>query len=542
MGKGFKVGFIGLGLSLMLSACSGVNSGTTGEQNGGADAKQVLEMSIASEPNSLDPSKAVDTVAFDILNNIDEGLFRLNEDNRPEEAIASKMEISPDKKVYTFTLRDAEWSDGKPITAKDFEYSWKRTLNPKTASEYSYILYAIKNAEAYNKGKKSAKDVGVKAVDDKTLRVELKNPSPFFQGLTAFPVFFPERKDIVEKHGNKYGTEPDKMVTNGPFSLSEWQHEQKVQLKKSMTYWDRSGVELATANMSIMKDTATGVNLYNTGKADITQLDAALSDAFKKSAEFTPFTGAVSQYISFNSDNKFLANTKIRKAISYAIDRDTLAKLLKDGSKPATTFVPPTITGTDNENFRKYDTQGQIYNPTEAKRLLKEGMKEAGYTSKPKLSMLSYDDYRKQAAIFIQEQLNTILGIDVEVNPQPLKQKSARETSGDFEMSLMGWGADYNDPMTFLDTMLSDNPFNTGNWKNKEYDSLIKKSQTNPHFKKRFKDMAKAEGIMLQDAAIAPVLYGGKVFLQKQYVKDIVRHPVGAELSLKWAYLDGKTK
>ncbi|MFC4076029.1 peptide ABC transporter substrate-binding protein [Salinithrix halophila] len=530
-----------LAISMVLTACGGVKTGAGGG-TGGVDKNQELNMTITAEPASLDPSISPDTVSFRVLNNINEGLFRMNKDNKPEEAIASRVEVSADKKTYTFTLRDAKWSDGKPVTAKDFEYSWKRTLNPKTGSEYSFILFPIKNAKAYNEGKVDADQVGVKAVDDKTLKVELEEPSPYFQGLTTFTVYGPQRKDIVEKYGKKYATEPDKMVTNGPFDLVEWKHEQSLKLKKSDTYWDRGAVKLETANMNIVKDISTGVNLYTSEQTDMTQLNAELADAFKKSPDFTPVTVSESQFIVFNLKNEFLSNSKIRKAISYAIDREALAKLMKDGSKPALALVPPTITGNDNEPFRKKATHGHLFNPREAKRLLKEGMKEEGFTEKPKLTLLSFDDYRKQASVFIQEQLKTNLGLDIQVDPQPRKQKIDREDNSEFELNYTAWNGDYNDPMTFLDLFLDSGVFSTGHWDNKKYKDLVEKAKGNPDFKERTQQLVKSEGILLDDAAIAPVIYGGKAYLQKPYVKEIVRHPIGADMTLKWAYLDGKDK
>ena len=251
----------------------------------GRDKKQVLDMTLTAEPPGLDSAVTTDVVSFDVLNNVMEGLYCLDKDNRPEPAIAAGVDISEDKKTYTFRLREAKWSDEEPVKAQDFEYAWKRALNPKTKGEYAYILYPIKNAEAHNTGQVSADEVGIKAVDEQTLQVELEYPVPYFLSLTTFPTYMPQRKDIVEKFGEKYGTEPDKMVYNGPFNLSEWQHEQKVQLQKSDTYWDRNTVRLETVNQYIVKDTSTGVNLYTSNQTDLTFLDSELSEAFKKSPD-----------------------------------------------------------------------------------------------------------------------------------------------------------------------------------------------------------------------------------------------------------------
>lgn len=530
-----------LSVSLVLTACGGVQSG--GDEKG-ADKDQKLTLSITSEPPGLDSSKTTDTTSFDLLNNLMEGLYRLNKDNKPEPAIASRVDISDDKKTYTFHLRDAKWSDDKPVTAKDFEFAWKRALDPKTASEYAFILYPIKNAEAFNNEEVTADKVGVKAIDDKTLKVELDTPIPYFLSLTAFPTYLPLREDIVEKHGKKYAQEPDLMVYNGPFVLEEWQHEQNLKLTQNESYWDRHAVNLTDVTFNIVKESSTGVNLYTSDETDLTQLDNALADAFKKSPEYTPITGSAGYFLQFNiNDNDFFANDKVRRAISYAIDRESLVKqVLKDGSKPAFALVPPTIYSSDNKIFREEGTKGHQHNPSEAKRLLDEGMEELGIKDKPSITLLSYDDHRKQIAVYIQEQLKINLGMDIKIDPQPSKQKIDREDNGDFEMTFAGWAADYNDPMSFLEIFMSTNPINVGHWKNGKYDELVRKSLTNPDFKKRSKDLIEAEKILLEEAPIAPIHYEGKVYLQKQYVKDVVRHPTGAELSLKWAYIKGKGK
>ncbi|MDR6224157.1 peptide ABC transporter substrate-binding protein [Desmospora profundinema] len=527
-------------LSIALVGCTGVNTGAP-ENEGSADENQVLDMTIPAEPPTLDHSVTTDAVSFDfILNNVMDGLYRLNKDNKPEPAIASGIDITEDKSTYTFSLREANWSDGEPVTAHDFEYAWKRALDPETKAEYAFILYPIKNAEAYNSGEVSADQVGVRAIDEKTLQVELEAPTPYFLSLTTFATYFPLREDIVDKYGNEYATGADKMVYNGPFEVGEWKHEQSLTLKKNQSYWDRNTVKLETVNMNIVKDTSTGVNLYTAGEVDVASLDSALADAFKKSPEYLPITLAETQYIQFNTNNEFLSNAKIRKAISYAVDRESITKLLQDGSEPAYSFVPPSIFTSDNQIFREIAPDGHQYNPQEAQRLLEEGMEELGFTSKPRLTLLSFDDHRRQVAVAIQEQLKNTLDLDINIDPQPLRQKRDREAQRDFELSFISWRADYNDPQTYLDMWVTGGPFNRADWSNKEYDKLINDSVRNPDNEERTRNYVEAEKILLEGSPVAPVFYTGKIFLQKQYVKGIYRHPVGAELTLKWAYMDGK--
>ncbi|GAA5345478.1 oligopeptide transport system substrate-binding protein [Planifilum fimeticola] len=527
-------------LSTLLTACGGLQSQGNVEDQG-AQGPQVIQLMTNNEPGDLDSATSTDVISGTILNNVMEGLMRLDKDDKPQPAIASSYDVSGDKKTYTFTLRDAKWSDGEPVKAQDFEYAWKRALNPKTKSEYAYILYPIKNAEKYNTGKAKASDVGVRALDDKTLEVKLEEPIPYFLSLTTFSTYLPQRKDIVEKFGGDYAKEPDKMVYNGPFVLTSWAHEQSLQLKKNDNYWDRNSVFLSDVKIDIIKDTSTGLNLYTSNQKDMTMLDKAFAEAFKSSPEFTTASGSLVQYVQFNTKNAFLSNTKIRKAISLAIDRESIVKLvLKDGSQPAGGFVPPSILGY-NESFRKQARDYQQFQPAEAKQLFKLGMKELGIDSPPTLTLLSYNDERKDVTVVLKDQLEKTLGLKVKVNPQPLKQKIDLEQKGEFDLSFSGWKADYNDPMTFLDMWVTDGPFNMGKWSSKKFDELIKKSKSNPDFKERINDLIEAERILLEEGvAIAPVYYKNQAYLVKPHVKNLVFHSIGPEYTLKETYIDNK--
>ncbi|MEW9031532.1 MAG: peptide ABC transporter substrate-binding protein [Planifilum fimeticola] len=527
-------------LSTLLTACGGLQSQGNVEDQG-AKGPQVLQLMTNNEPGDLDSATSTDVISGTILNNVMEGLMRLDKDDKPQPAIASSYDVSEDKKTYTFTLRDAKWSDGEPVRAQDFEYAWKRALNPKTKSEYAYILYPIKNAEKYNTGKAKASDVGVRALDDKTLEVKLEEPIPYFLSLTTFSTYLPQRKDIVEKFGGDYAMEPDKMVYNGPFVLTSWAHEQSLQLKKNDNYWDRNSVFLSDVKIDIIKDTSTGLNLYTSNQKDMTMLDKAFAEAFKSSPEFTTASGSLVQYVQFNTKNAFLSNTKIRKAISLAIDRESIVKLvLKDGSQPAGGFVPPALLGY-NESFRKQARDYQQFQPAEAKQLFKLGMKELGIDSPPTLTLLSYNDERKDVTVVLKDQLEKTLGLKVKVNPQPLNQKIDLEQKGEFDLSFAGWKADYNDPMTFLDMWVTDGPFNMGKWSSKKFDELIKKSKSNPDFKERINDLIEAERILLEEGvAIAPVYYKNQAYLVKPHVKNLIFHSIGPEYSLKETYIENK--
>lgn len=523
--------------ALVLTACS---------FGGGTETKssQVLNLTEMQEPPSLDSAKSTDVVSFMILGNTMEGLYRLDKDSKPVLGMAAKEpEVSEDKLTWTFTLRDAQWSDGKPVTAHDFEYAWKRALDPNTASEYAYILYPIKGAEAYNTGKGSADDVGVKALDDKTLEVVLERPIPYFKDLLCFATFLPQRQDIVEKHGDKYALEANTLVYNGPFVLSDWKHNQSFQMKPNSSYWDKEAVKLEEINWQIVKDNSTQINLYNTGKLDFAYLNSEFIDAFEGDPNTFVIQDGSSWYLEMNQTKDFFKNKKIRQAISLAIDRDTFVKgILKNGSIPAGGLVPPFIKASgvdDNKKYRDLVKMEPQYDPNKAKQLWEEGLKELGLDQAPTIELLGDDtSAAKQSLQFVQEQLRVNLGANVQITSVPFKERLERGKSQRFDLLMSGWGPDYNDPMTFLDLFTTNNGFNRGKYSNPEYDQLIQKSNANPDFKERFEDLAKAEEILINDAAIVPLYYRTKIAVKKPFIKDWYWSAIGPEYTLKWTSVD----
>jgi ABC-type oligopeptide transport system substrate-binding subunit len=536
MGKNFKlfsVIAICLVAALSLSACN--FGGKAGKGN-----EQVLTLPETQEPPSLDSAKSTDAVSGKILNNTMEGLMRIGKDGKLILGMAAEEpKISDDKKTYLFKLRDAKWSDGKPVTAHDFEFAWKRALKPQTASEYAFILYPILNAGEYNKGKVSEQSVGVKALDDKTLKVQLKAATPYFMDLLTFQTYMPQRKDIVEKYGDKFALEANTLVCNGPFVLSEWKHSQSFQYKKNENYWDKEVVKLQIVNTKIVKDNTTSLNLYKTGKLDLTILDAEFMNTYKNNPERFDIKESSSRYIEMNHKKPLFKNKKIRQAIVKAIDTKAMAeRILNNGSVPAGALVAPVVKATDAKTFREIAPDHLAFNPTEAKRLWEEGLKELGISNPDKIELLGDDhNVAKKMLTFVKEQLRTNLGANIVITSVPFKQRLVRSNNQQFDLVTTAWVPDYNDPMTFVDMFITGKSFNHGKWSNKEFDSLIKKSEDNPNFEQRMSDLVKAEKILIDDAAIAPICYGAHRALKKPYVKDVIWHAIGPEYSLKWAYV-----
>ena len=266
------------------------------------EGKDSFNITSSADLPSLDSSKTTDFYSFDVLNNIMEGLTRVDKDGKIVEAMATSWETSEDKKTWTFTINDkAYWSNGDKVTAHDFEYAWKRTLNPDTASQYGFIFYDIVGAEDYSLGKASSDDVGVKALDDNTLQVTLVRPVNYFDRLVGFPVFFPQNQKFVESKGDKYGTTKDDILANGPFELTRWKLEDQYTLTKNEKYWDKDVVKLQTVNTKIVKDSSTGINLYEAGEVDSIDLAAEQIDKYKDSPEFKATKNATTFFIMMNA-------------------------------------------------------------------------------------------------------------------------------------------------------------------------------------------------------------------------------------------------
>jgi len=519
---------------------------------------QVLNINLGEEPPQMDPQKSTDTVSFILLNATLEGLVRLDPKGNVVKGsgLAADWTVSPDGLKYTFKLRDAKWGSGNPITAQDFEFAWKRALDPRTASEYAYQLYYIKGGEALNsidvkapdaeaKIKKAMDELGVKAIDDKTLEVTLEKPTPYFLSLTSFITYLPIEKKFYEQVGDKYGSDADKLSYSGPFRVKEWVHESKIVLEKNPNYWDAKNVKLEQINMAMVKESTTAINMFEAGDLDVVGIPGEFIPVYKQKGTLQTLAQAVTWYIEFNTKNPVFKNQKIRQAFSMAVDRQAFVdNVLKNGSLAATSFTPPTLPGLDGP-FQKMvgDQISPKANPDEAKKLLAEGMKELGITKLPKLTFLAGDsDIAKKYSQALQEFWKTNLGVEVALENVAFKVRLQKMTKGDYDFVFAGWGGDYNDPMTFVDMWVTGGGNNNSFWSNKDYDKYVETAKSTADQKVRMEAMKNAELILLKELPIAPLYWPARNFVEKPYVKGIARYPVGADTEFKWAYIEGKTK
>ncbi|WP_409294739.1 peptide ABC transporter substrate-binding protein [Peribacillus sp. SCS-26] len=541
-----------LALSTFLAACSGggEKAGSKGSDSKGdskgSDSKkeQVLNLIASSEIPSMDSTLATDSVSFNVMNNVYEGLYRLDKENQPALGMAAEEpKVSEDGKTYTFKIRDAKWSNGDAVTANDFVFSWRRAVDPATAAEYAYMLYDIKGAEEINTGKAKVDTLGVKAIDDKTLEIQLKNNIPYFKSLLSFGTFYPQNEKFFKEQGKKYALEANTGVYNGPFTLSDWKHEQSFQLKKNASYWDKDTVKLETINFNIVKDTATGVNLYETKKADRVGLNAEFVDKYKDDPNFATSPDTSVFFLRLNEKNKVLKNRDARKAIDMAWDKKAFVDvILNNGSTPANFLVPGKFAeGPDGKDFRETNGELSKLDVNEAKKLWAKAKKEAGF-DKVTLELLNYDDdSAAKISQYLKEQLETNLeGLTINIKPQPFKQKLDLESKGNYDFSFAGWGPDYQDPMTFIDMFVTNGAHNQMGYSNPKYDKLVKdaKGPLLSDLDARWKALLEAEKILMDDAAISPMYQRGTAFLQREYVKDVVEHPFGGDFGYKWAHIE----
>lgn len=536
-----------LAVSLALAACGGNNAGKQEVQEGELAKKQVLNLLEASDIPSMDTVKATDQVSFVVMNNVMEGLYRLDKDQKPMPGVAESYTKSEDGKKYTFKLRkDAKWSNGDPVTANDFVFAWKRAVNPATAAEYAYIMFDIKNAKAINEGKAPVDSLGVKAVDEHTFEVELENPIPYFLELTSFATFYPQNEVFIKQKGDQFGLKAETTIYNGPFVLTDWKTEQGWTYKKNVNYWDEKSVKLDQINVSVVKEQGTMVNLYDSGQVDRTGLTAEFVDKYASSDEFHTSKDMSMYFLRFNQKrlgkNTPLANLKVRQAISLAQDKEALTSvLLNNGSTPAYFFVPSEfVTDEKGNDFRNINGNMNKTNVKKAQKLWEEARKELG-TDKVTLEFLNYDsDSSKKVGEYLKEQLEKNLsGLTVNIKPQPFKQKLDLETKGDYDFSFSGWGPDYPDPMTFIDLFVTGGSHNQMGYSNAKYDELVAaaKGELLTDRKARWEALAKAEKLLFEDAAISPFYQRGMAFVQRPYVKGIVEHNFGGDYSYKWTYV-----
>ncbi|MCV3324092.1 peptide ABC transporter substrate-binding protein [Pediococcus ethanolidurans] len=531
---------------LLLAACG--NGSSASSSKGNLATKQVVNWTESSELPSIDPSLATDEISFNLLNNTNEGLYRLGKNNKIEPGMATKTTVSKDGKTYKFTLRkNAKWSNGDSVTAQDFVYSWQRINNPKTGSQYAYLYSGVKNADQIQAGKKAVSTLGIKATGKYKLTVKLDKAIPYFKLLMGFPSFFPQDQKVAQKYGSKYATQSKYQVYNGPFTLQGWTGtNNKWSLVKNKKYWDKKHVTLTKINDQVVKDTETGLNQFQGKQVDQTAISGTQVANLKNSKSFFLGREARNAYLEYNYKKiKAFRNLNIRQAMSLAINRKQLVtKVLADGSTTPKGFVTDGLasnpkTGEDFAKEAYNGGTGVTYNLKEAKKLWAKGLKQEGKKSVTYTLMSDDTDVGKKTTEFLQTQLEKLPGLKINVENIPYKTRLARSAKGQFQLVVTLWGADFSDPISDLGLFTSTNSFNNGKWGNKEYNKLIDAANNGDanNTEKRWEDMVKAEKLLMSQQANAPLYNGVAPQLINTKVKGYVYNTAGVPWNWKGMYV-----
>ncbi len=516
----------------------------------GDNVVQEVVDAITSQPGTLDPAvcNGIDEMNIDAM--MFEGLYRKGLNGQVELGMAEEVNKSPDNLTYTFKIRkDARWSEGKPLTAYDFEYAWKRVITPGFETDVDYMMYFIKNAEKYKKGE--SKEVGIKAIDANTLEVKLEKPTPYFEQILTFHSYYPVRKDIVEKDPKNWWSKEETLIGNGPFKLSKWEKGTNIpfiEVVKNESYWDSKNVKLNKVTTKVIDGAEAQWESFRQGKIDIGLLIPKDKDINQllEDKQIVSAPTLTTEYYQFNLARKPFDNIKVRKAISMVIDRQKIITDVKKGAKPATGYVPYGIPDTTSgQDFRQVG--GNLINPEVTEAPIKEAQKllaEAGYPGGkgfPKIKLIVNNTTRNnEIASIFKENLKKNLNIDVEVvSLETDLFKKERDREENFDITRVNWVADFADASNFLEVLVSDSSNSKGSWANKEYDKLVTDASKTLDEAARMEKLHQAEKIMIDDACIMPIYFDSNIYYFKPYVMNFTRSSL-EEKNFRIVYIDKK--
>lgn len=524
---------IALAGAMVLTGCSNGNAPTTNETSApsteapATGGEKIVRLVSGGEPGSLHPGLAQGTHESIILDHVYEGLMKRNENNEIVPGMAESYTMSDDGLTYTFKIRDdAKWSNGDPVTAEDFEVAWKYALAPETASDYAYQLYYIEGGQAYNEGTGSVDELGVKAIDEKTLEVKLASPTAYFLELCAFYTYYPVNAKLQEEMGAEWSHSGDTFVSNGPFVITEWNHDESIKAVKNEEYYNKDAVKLDGLVFYISEDQNTEWQMYENGEIDINfnipqdklgQLIAQNDPELRTEAELSTY------FYRFNTTVKPLNNVKVRKALAMAIDRQLLIdEVTQGGQFPAYAMVPEGVadaTGDFRVNGGDYFTE----DIEEAKKLLAEGLAEEGMDSLEFTILYNTSEGHKKIAEAIQQMWNENLGVNVTLENTEFQVKIDREHTLDYEVSRGGWIGDYVDPNTFLDLFTSWSSQNDTGWTSADYDKLLTDAAAEFDVATRMGYLHDAEDMLMEEMPVLPLYYYTKSWTTKPYLTGVVK-------------------
>lgn len=482
------------------------------------DAAKTISLNAGMEPTGLNTLTSTYSIEFALFKHMYENLVTLDDDDNTVPGAAESWDYDEDTLTYTFHLRkDGVWTNGDPVTAKDFEFAWSQALNPDVASDYAYFLYFIKNAEKYFNGEVTWDEVGVKVVDDYTLEVTMEQPTPYALFLFSFGTLAPINQRFYEAVGaDLYSTEAQYFCTNGPFALTEWSHNDKIVMQKNDAWHGAADVEVEEIDWKIITDANAALSSFLAGDLDMVGLGTGelIKQATAAGATIQSYTDGTAFYIYFNNNDQYLSNVNLRRALFNAIDEQKeIDTVWQNDNEPMTSFTAPGVSATDGTSFA--GKVGELYAPSrdqeKAKEYLATALSELGCTVDDLSAHLSIDCGDSATSIaeasFYQEQWRQVLGIEVTVNSMITKQGSQNRKTGNYVMSITGWGPDYNDPNTFLDLWVTDGGNNQTGFSNERYDELIDLAAKETDLEKRESYFIECEQIIADQLPIGPAFW-----------------------------------
>ncbi len=476
----------------------------------GTPDANAISVNLASEPADLCSITTTDTLSGSILRHVIEQLVGLDENDNVIPGVATDWTISDDGLTYTFNLRQGmKWSNGEPVTAHDFVFAWTSLLDPAFAAEYAGFGYVFKNGRAFNEGKVTADQLGFKALDDYKLEVTLENPTAYFLSTLAFYVLAPVNEKAYKEFGTAYATDADKIVTNGPFTITSWEHENKIVMAKNPDFYDAANINVDQITWLMINDTNAALNSFKAGEADIVGVNGDQAKMLKgENFPVFSYDDGSCFYLEYNLKDQYLANNNLRKALTYAVDKQAFVdSIVKNSSKPAVGFTPPALNGLNGKFADEVGPQVPTLDVAQAKELYQKALTELG-VDKVELTMICDDgDTAVKNAAFIQEQLKANLGLEITVEPMPFKSRIERMQNEDFSIVFAGWGPDYNDPQTFLDMFETGNGNNHTSYSDADYDALLNKVRTTVDPAERMGYLMDMEKKLMTDLPIGPVYW-----------------------------------
>lgn len=494
------------------------------------DAAKTISLNAGMEPTGLNTLTSTYAIEFSLFKHMYENLVTLDDDDNTVPGAAESWDYDEDTLTYTFHLRkDGVWTNGDPVTAKDFEFAWSQALNPDVASDYAYFLYFIKNAEKYFNGEVTWDEVGVKVVDDYTLEVTMEQPTPYALFLFSFGTLAPINQRFYEAVGaDLYSTEAQYFCTNGPFALTEWSHNDKIVMQKNDAWHGAADVEVEEIDWKIITDANAALSSFLAGDLDMVGLGTGelIKQATAAGATIQSYTDGTSFYIYFNNNDQYLSNVNLRRALFNAIDEQKeIDTVWQNDNEPMTSFTAPGVSATDGTSFA--GKVGELYAPSrdqeKAKEYLATALSELGCTVDDLSAHLSIDCGDSATSIaeasFYQEQWRQVLGIEVTVNSMITKQGSQNRKTGNYVMSVTGWGPDYNDPNTFLDLWVTDGGNNQTGFSNERYDELIDLASKEIDLEKRESYFIECEQIIADQLPIGPAFWRASSYACSDKIK-----------------------